>query len=129
MKEKRLLTHFIWADNVWLLASSSTMLKSMISSLTSTLNAKKLVWKSNDLKLLTTSCSGVAGFELETIHENFQSTTMKVHDVQELTVLGTLLTEKGSTIDTMEFRAGTCNVLQAPRNSDESFCGLRQAFC
>ena len=49
------LTHSVWADNVWLLASSLGALQQMIASLSAVLADRKLYWKDKSLKVMAST--------------------------------------------------------------------------
>ena len=102
---ENLISHFIWADNVWLLAPSQLVLVKMVKSLTRVINEKGLLWKQTDLKILTTNLGGADDFLIKTLDINFEECHMKVEVVQELKVLGTLVSNDGSCIPTVNHRA------------------------
>ena len=71
MDGEHLISHFIWADNVWLLVPSQLVLVKMVKSLTRVINEKGLLWKQTDLKILTTNLGGADDFLIKTLDNNF----------------------------------------------------------
>ena len=51
-KGERLINHLVWADNVWLFASSVGMYQAMLDMLTLRLEQAKLRWKPKSLEFL-----------------------------------------------------------------------------
>ena len=49
------ITHFIWADNIWLLASDRASLEGMVKSWTDVFNSRTLFRKRTSLQRLSTS--------------------------------------------------------------------------
>ena len=99
------VTHLIWADNIWLLASSSGMLKKMHQSLTDLLTSRKLYWKPSDLKVMTTAPGGVAAYKLSTMDPVYgRPEKLPVVPCEELIMLGTNLTNTGSNIGAIAHR-------------------------
>ena len=65
--EPNIITHFIFADNLWLVASSPIVLHKIVQSLTSLQNSRMLLWKASDMKVMTISIHGSAGFHVDTL--------------------------------------------------------------
>ena len=101
-----MLTHFVFTDNIWLLANDGVTIRKMAQSLTDVMNSRFLVWKESDLKIMSTSLGGTSDFQLQTIDENFQPCKMTVKAVDRLDVLGSKFTEKGDTAAAMDHRFG-----------------------
>jgi len=118
--EPRVLTHFIWADNVWLLANSSAQLRHIVKSLTSLLSDRKLIWKASDMKCMSTSSRGIADFYIDAMDENFEKCEMLVENVNDLTVLGTKIAWNGDTITAMNHRLG---------KAEGQFAEFREVLC
>ena len=56
---EKLLTHAIWADNIWIFATSHGMYQAMVDILTNRLEAMKLTWKPGSLEYMVVSDSPV----------------------------------------------------------------------
>ena len=91
------LTHFVWADSVYLLSNSMDGLKKMIQSLSDLLNDKGLFWKPSSIRFMTNCDDSLPSFMLHTMEPSRAVVLMEVKHVPHLDVLGARIDARGST--------------------------------
>lgn len=90
-----MVTHFCWADNVWLVAKDYLSLTKMITSFGNLLNEKKLYWKPSSLMIMTTADTPEIVTSIPTMDKNRQPVDIEIPMVVEMEVLGTMLHRTG----------------------------------
>ena len=88
------ITHAIWADNVWLIATSASELRTMTDELTEAIYSAKLQWKASSLEILCAGRIQSTTPEMTILTPSLDLLTYKV--VRTMEVLGSLLDSKGS---------------------------------
>ena len=66
----KVVTHFVWADNVWLLSHDRHSLLKMINSLGDILNDKGLFWKPSSLMIMTTCGNEPAPYSVRMLNSD-----------------------------------------------------------
>ena len=100
-----LLTHIIWADNVFLFAKEYGMLRLMSVQLTDALALKGLYWKASSLAWMCIDAHFVApNFQLQ-----MQQGDGEVKRCESIETLGALLTSDGSSVSAVRHRLHKAN--------------------
>lgn len=100
----KVITHFIWADNVWLLSHDRHSLLKMIKSLGDMLNDKGLFWKPSSLMVMTTNDNDPASYPVSMLNPESVQVVQEIPMVTEMEVLGTCLHRSGRTSTPLDFR-------------------------
>eukprot|EP00973_Karenia_brevis_P054740 7609511-Karenia_brevis.AAC.1 len=88
---RSLVNHAIWADNLYLFASSRLQLKSMFDMITAAIYQHDLRWKSAELQFIAgTNVDGTADVDVDT-----PEGPMKLKFVEVMRVLGVMLDRRG----------------------------------
>ena len=96
-----LVNHMIWADNVYLVASSTTELFKMFEELTAAIYNNKLRWKGGELKYMTgTNVEGCGDYH--TMMPDGE--VLDIAYTEELEVLGVMLDRRGATDTSIDHR-------------------------
>ena len=117
------ITHFVWADNIYLVAGSLMMLKTMIDSVTAMLQDRGLYWKESSLRYMTNRVEAPASFALQTLSPDGGALPMVVKQVPHMEVLGARIDYKGSTKSAMDYR------LDKAETATKKFAALYQLCC
>ena len=112
------MTHFVWADNVYLLSNSVDGLKKMIQSLSDVLNDRGLFWKPSSLRFMTNCDASLPSFTLHSMEPSRAIVPMEVKHIPHMDVLGARIDGKGSTRAAIAFR------LQKAESAMRQFCVL-----
>jgi len=96
-RSDKLITHFVWADNIYLVARTYFMLQKMVQAVSAMLTDRGLFWKESSLRFMTSKDSTPQSFVLNTLNHEKKETAMIVKQVHEMEVLGSLIDSKGST--------------------------------
>lgn len=100
----KVVTHFLWADNVWLLSHNRQTLLKMIQSLGDLLNSKGLFWKPSSLMAMTTRDNEPADMPVMTLRPDGDLVQHNIPMVEEMEVLGTKLHRTGRSSTPLEYR-------------------------
>eukprot|EP00973_Karenia_brevis_P032152 4433405-Karenia_brevis.AAC.1 len=84
-----LVTHLVWADNLYFLGNSLQAVHTMMTEFTEILNEVSLFWKASSLELLHTSTLHIDNVS---IHQHGHSLDVKV--VLDMALLGTVLSSR-----------------------------------
>ena len=96
---KGLVNHAIWADNVYLFASSGHELESMFKMLTETIYKNDLKWKAAELCFINGTNDGDFG----DIEVHTPDGMMILKNMSEIKVLGVLIDQRGSADGSIDF--------------------------
>eukprot|EP00974_Lingulodinium_polyedra_P043842 4209520-Lingulodinium_polyedra.AAC.1 len=97
---KRTFTHLVWADNLYLLSRDVAVIKRMLQGLTVVLAAWGFQWKPGSLQYLVASGNATETFFVQAPGER----PLQVEPVDQLELLGTMLSGNGSTQVAIEHR-------------------------
>ena len=96
--DELLISHMIFADNSYILASSSTMLLEMAHSVTEKLTQRDLEWKTNEMQNARgEQCSRRIG-------PRVQRCRLRLPRVLDMLVMGSLLSNEADTISAVRHR-------------------------
>lgn len=101
----RWFTHAVWADNVYLLASTSSQLEKMVAELSHALNIKELYWKKDSLVYMSPVPNASESIRVPfkpSAHEALVE--LAVHRTTATEQLGVLLNERGCSVAAFEHR-------------------------
>jgi len=98
-----IITHILWADNVFLFAQSFSMMQEMENDVTKVLAKRNLFWKPRSLEWL--SCSmGVSAQQVEGFRLPNDQGSHAVKRVQVLEALGAMIHQDGNTTVSVDHR-------------------------
>ena len=112
---EKLLTHAIWADNIWIFATSHGMYQAMVDILTNRLEAMKLRWTPASLEYMVVSDSPAPENQRITVSSVLHSEDGKGEKVlvykrtQHLDTVGVRLDTRGSTWTSVQARLAIAN--------------------
>ena len=117
-RSDKLITHFVWADNIYFVARSYYMLQKMVQSGSAMLTDRGLYWKDSSLHFMTSNESAPQSFVLNTLNHEKKETCMIVKQVPEMEVLGSLIDSKSNT------NAALAHRLAKASNAEKTFYHL-----
>ena len=96
------ITHFIWADNIFLVSGSARGLQAMIDDATHSLYESGLAWKPSSLQYLVAGDGRLEEYRFTCKLPGGQS--MPLERVFNMKVLGEMLDDRGSTSTAVDYR-------------------------